>query len=275
VDRDAPALPAFLAAAGHPVRWQLLRELAGSDLAVRELTARLGRPQNLISYHLGKLRRAALVAARRSSADGRDTYYSLDVGRCGDLLAGAGLALHPALGLSPAPPAVPVPARVLFLCTGNSARSQMAEALVRDRTGGAVDAASAGSRPKPVHPHAVTVMAARGIDIAGARPKHLDEFTGLRFDRVITLCDRVKEVCPEFPGHPRPVHWSLPDPAADPGGRPAFDRVAEALTERITFLLHTLTAPNFAQPWREKPRTSPSLDGKTPDFAQPDEKESS
>ncbi|MEU8818323.1 MarR family transcriptional regulator [Actinoplanes sp. NPDC048796] len=228
--------PSFLLAAGHPVRWRLLSELAGGDLAVRELTARLGQPQNLVSYHLGKLRRAALVTARRSSADGRDTYYSLDLTRCSALLAGAGAALHPALSLTPPPTPPAGSGRVLFLCTGNSARSQMAEALLRHHTGGAVEAYSAGSRPKPIHPHAVTVMAARGLDLSAARPKHLGEFTGERFDFVITLCDRVKEVCPEFPGPARRAHWSMPEPA----GLPDFELVADELTSRITFLRHTI-----------------------------------
>jgi protein-tyrosine-phosphatase/DNA-binding transcriptional ArsR family regulator len=237
------APPGFVTAAGHPVRWGLLSELARGDLAVHELTARLGQPQNLVSYHLGKLRRAALVTARRSSADGRDTYYSLALAHCAGLLSGAGAALHPGLRLDPPSPATPVAGRVLFLCTGNSARSQMAEALLRERTAGAVQAYSAGSRPKPVHPSAVSVMAARGIDLGSARPKHLDQFTGHHFDVVITLCDRVKEVCPEFPGCPRDAHWSIPDPASDPDGLPAFQRVADDLAERIDFLLHTLVTP--------------------------------
>jgi ArsR family transcriptional regulator, arsenate/arsenite/antimonite-responsive transcriptional repressor / arsenate reductase (thioredoxin) len=227
----------FLTTAGHPLRWRLLTELARGDLAVRELTALLGQPQNLVSYHLAKLRKASLVTARRSSADGRDTYYSLDLAGCSGLLAGTGAALHPALRLRPPPPpAGPVTARVLFLCTGNSARSQMAEALLRQRTGAA--AFSAGSRPKPIHPHAVTVMAARGIGLAAARPKHLDEFRDDRFDYVITLCDKVKEICPEFPGHPRPAHWSL----AEPVDLPDFERLADQLAERIDFLLHVLVS---------------------------------
>jgi ArsR family transcriptional regulator, arsenate/arsenite/antimonite-responsive transcriptional repressor / arsenate reductase (thioredoxin) len=234
--------PAFLAAVGHPVRWRLLSELARSDLAVHELTALLGQPQNLVSYHLGKLRKAAMVSARRSSADGRDTYYSLDLARCSDLLSGTASALHPALRFGPPADAGAVSGRVLFLCTGNSARSQMAEALLRHRTAGAVEAFSAGSRPKPIHPHATTVMAARGIDLTQARSKHLDEFAGDRFDRVITLCDRVKEICPEFPGPSRPAHWSLADPSADPGGRAAFEHLADELTRRIEHLLPTLAA---------------------------------
>ncbi|MGC5286946.1 ArsR family transcriptional regulator [Micromonospora sp. DT231] len=236
------AAPGFVTAVGHPVRWRLISELAHSDLAVHELTALLGQPQNLVSYHLGKLRKAEVVTARRSSADGRDTYYSLALARCGDLLSGIGAALHPGLRLTPPTPATAVTGRVLFLCTGNSSRSQMAEALLRERTAGAVAAYSAGSRPKPVHPHATTAMAARGIDLTGALPQHVDAFTGQRFDVVITLCDRVKEVCPEFFDNPRLVHWSIPDPAADPDGLPAFERVADDLAERIGFLLHAFSA---------------------------------
>jgi protein-tyrosine-phosphatase len=222
-------VPAFLTAAGHPLRWRLLAELSASDRPVQELTALVDQPQNLVSYHLGLLRKANLVSRRRSSADGRASYYSLDLMRCRELLAAAGGALHP--GLLPGVLRKPS-GSVLCLCTGNSSRSQMAEALLRHRTGGAVRVRSAGSRPKPVHPSAVAVMAERGIDIAGARSKHLDEFTGHAFDFVITLCDRVREVCPEFPGHPRTVHWSIPDP----DDRPAFVRVADELANRIEFL---------------------------------------
>jgi protein-tyrosine-phosphatase len=240
------APPAFLRLAGHPLRWRLLSELAGSDRQVHELTALLGQPQNLVSYHLGQLRRSTLVSTRRSSADGRDAYYSVDLDRFGQLLATTGGALHPALLLAPAPPPVPPPGqaavRVLFLCTGNSSRSQMAEALLRHGAGSTVQVCSAGSHPKDVHPHAMSVMAEFGIDLTGARAKHLDEYIDDRFDYVITLCDRVREVCPEFPGEPRPVHWSIPDPAGAADGYPAFQRVAHELAGRIRFLLYRITA---------------------------------
>jgi len=238
--------PEFVVAAGHPLRWRLLTELARGDRQVHELTALVGQPQNLVSYHLGKLRRAALVTARRSSADRRDTYYTLDLARCSAMLADAGGVLHPGLRLVPRSPVAAEGARVLFLCTGNSSRSQMAEALLRHRTGGAVRAFSAGSNPKPIHPYAVAALADRGVELGAARSKHLSEFAGERFDRVITLCDRVREVCPEFPGHPSPTHWSVPDPASDPAGRPAFDRVAAELGERLTFLLYDLNPPEEA-----------------------------
>jgi ArsR family transcriptional regulator, arsenate/arsenite/antimonite-responsive transcriptional repressor / arsenate reductase (thioredoxin) len=240
--------PRFLRLAGHPLRWRLLTELARSDRRVSELCELASRRQSLISYHLRQLRDGGLVSMRRSAADGRDTYYVLDLARCGELLAGAGVSLHP--GLATSTPAraragrrSPL-ARVLFLCTGNSARSQMAEALCEHLSDGAVRAVSAGSRPKPLHANAVRVMRERGIDIAGRRPKHLSEFAAERFDYVISLCDRVREVCPEFPGGPALIHWSIPDPARQPGDDeqtlPAFERTATELSTRIDFLIQAI-----------------------------------
>jgi protein-tyrosine-phosphatase/DNA-binding transcriptional ArsR family regulator len=237
--------PRFLQLVGHPLRWRLLTELARSDRRVGELCEMAGRRQSLVSYHLRRLRDGGLVELRRSAADGRDTYYVIDLARCGELLVGVGVALHPAVA-PPAPPQLrrkddSTPARVLFLCTGNSARSQMAEALCEQLSGGRVSAVSAGSHPKPLHPHAVRVMRRRGIDIAGRRSKHLDEFAGRRFDYVISLCDRVREICPEFPGAPELIHWSIPDPARDAGGGeetlPAFEGAAGELRNRIGFLI--------------------------------------
>src|SRR5215218_2413843 len=95
------APPRFLRLAGDPLRWRLLRELARSDLRVGELCELAGRRQNLVSYHLRRLRDGGLVSTRRSAADGRDSYYVLELGRCGELLASAGASLHP--GLAPAP----------------------------------------------------------------------------------------------------------------------------------------------------------------------------
>ncbi len=244
----ALAPPAFLQLAGHPLRWRLLSELARSDRLVHELSALVGEAQNLVSYHLAKLRDGRLVSARRSAADGRDTYYGLDLARVGALLSAAGGALHPGLQLSqPSPdPAAIAPARMLFLCTGNSARSQMAEALVRARSGGAIEAVSAGSHPKPLHPNAVRAMRERfGLDISGQASKSLDQFAGQPFDWVISLCDRVREVCPPFPGAPETVHWSLPNPATgepDEATYPLFLATAEELSTRIDFQLAALAA---------------------------------
>ncbi|HEY0649365.1 ArsR family transcriptional regulator [Phenylobacterium sp.] len=241
------APPAFLQLAGHPLRWRLLSELARSDRLVQELAGLVGEAQNLVSYHLGKLRDGRLVNARRSSADRRDTYYGLDLVRIGALLSVAGGALHPGLRL--APPQrddALVGAKVLFLCTGNSARSQMAEALARALSGGAIEAVSAGSHPKALHPNAVRVMAEDyGLDIAGQASKSLDLFEGERFDWVISLCDRVREVCPEFPDRPEVVHWSIPNPATgepDDVTYPLFRDTAAELSTRIGFLIADMAA---------------------------------
>jgi len=234
-----------------PQRWRVLTELADSDRRVGELTERLGKPQNLVSYHLRELRSAGLVSARRSAADGRDTYYRVDLDRCADLLIDAAAALHPAVRLElvpPSPDATLRPRRrtpkVLFLCTGNSARSQIAEALLEHRSGHAIQARSAGSHPKPLHPNAVRVMAERGLDIAEHTTKHFGRFARHRFDCVITLCDKVKEVCPESPGTPQAIHWSVRDPAREPGtddeSLSAFRRTAAELETRIGFLLDAI-----------------------------------
>jgi ArsR family transcriptional regulator, arsenate/arsenite/antimonite-responsive transcriptional repressor / arsenate reductase (thioredoxin) len=238
--------PPFLRLAGHPVRWRLLSELARSDRRVGELCELAEERQSLVSYHLRQLRDGGLVSARRSLADGRDTYYVLEMVRCGELLVNAGASLHPGLASTVGSHGDRrvARARVLFLCTGNSARSQMAEALAEHLSEGAVRAASAGSHPKPLHPNAVRVMRERGIDLAGRRSKHLSEFADQRFEYVISLCDRVREVCPEFPGAPQAMHWSVRDPAREPGtddeSLPAFERTAAELETRIGFLLEAI-----------------------------------
>ena len=244
------SVPAVFQLAGHPLRWRLMAQLAQSDRRVRELIDALEESQPLISYHLRQLREAGLVKAHRSSFDRRDSYYSLDVHRYRELLTDAGIALHPALEVTVQKSAPTLRrrrrrrVRVLFLCTGNSARSQIAEALLRELSAGAVEAFSAGSKPKSVHANAVAAMRACGIDIANQRSKPVDAFARRRFDYVITLCDRVREVCPEFPGEPQTIHWSIPDPAIEPGSDdetyPACQRAAAELKARVSFLLHQI-----------------------------------
>jgi protein-tyrosine-phosphatase len=256
--------PEFLQLAGHPLRWRLLAELARSDRMVHELTGLVGEPQNLVSYHLGKLRDGRLVSARRSSADRRDAYYTVDLARIGGLLSATGGALHPGLRLTPLPSEAAAlrAVRVLFLCTGNSARSLMAEALARARSGGVIEAYSAGSHPKPVHPNAVRVMREEhGIDLSGQASKHLNVFAGQRFDWVISLCDRVREVCPEFPGHPETIHWSIANPAVgdadDDASYPLFQQTAAELVTRIGFLFAVLTDRRARPDTKETPWPSP------------------
>jgi protein-tyrosine-phosphatase len=252
VPTDSPEVSSleFLQLVADPLRWQLLDELGRSDRRVGELCGLVGKPQSLVSYHLRELRSAGLVSARQSAADGRDTYYQGNIVRFGDLLSAAGADLHPAVRLGRTdvdPPAVGRgrKERVLFLCTGNSARSQIAEGLLVHRTRGAVVARSAGSHPKPLHQNAVRVMNERGIDISRNRSKHLDRFTRERFERVITLCDKVREVCPEFPGQPTTAHWSMADPAAESADAdvsyPAFVRTADEIEARVELLIAQLS----------------------------------
>lgn len=234
----------FLQLVADPQRWQLLSHLSESDRRVGELAGLTGEAQNLVSYHLRELRTAGVVTSRRSSADGRDTYYRLDLERYAALFAEAASALHPSVRLAPV---VPPPGagrqrkklQVLFLCTGNSARSQMAEAFLADRLGDRVDVSSAGSHPKALHPLAVAALAERGINIAGNTTRHFDAFNKKRFDRIITLCDKVREVCPDFPGDPRYAHWSMPDPSLE-GTTEAFARAAEEIDTRVTQLVAQL-----------------------------------
>jgi ArsR family transcriptional regulator, arsenate/arsenite/antimonite-responsive transcriptional repressor / arsenate reductase (thioredoxin) len=237
------------------LRWRLLNELARSDRRVGELCALAGQRQSLVSYHLRQLRDGGCVSMRRSAADGRDTYYTLDLARCRELLSTAGLSLHPGLGSAPRPyigrdPVSP-PVRVLFLCTGNSARSRIAEALAEHLSGGAVSAASAGSDPKPLHPNAVRVMRERGIDLAGRGSTHLSELATEPFDYVISLCDRLREVCPEVADWPEPIHWSIPNPSHGSGSDeetlPAFERTATELQTRIGFLIEAIEQTTTSQ----------------------------
>ncbi len=242
--------PSFLKLLAHELRWRLVEALARSDRRVQELVQLVDEPTNLVSYHLRQLRGQALVTERRSAADGRDVYYSLDLDRVKGLYLAAGESLHPGFSDRAAPVAGETGVgsaprvRVLFLCTHNSARSQMAEAICRRLGNGRVETASAGTEVTRVHPLAVREMAERGIDISGQRSKSMDEFAGERFDVVVTVCDNARESCPIFPGDPERIHWSIADPSAvtseEPERRQAFKRAADELTTRIRYLLALL-----------------------------------
>ena len=128
--------------------------------------------------------------------------------------------------------------RVLILCTGNSARSQMAEGLLRDHAGDRFQVESAGTQPGSVRPEAIAVMREVGIDITGHRSKHVDEFSGQQFDYVITVCDNARETCPVFLGNAQQLHRDFEDPAAYTGPEEerlaAFRRVRDELRSYLT-----------------------------------------
>lgn len=127
--------------------------------------------------------------------------------------------------------------QVIFVCTGNSARSQMAEAILRHEASDRFDVVSAGVMPRGVHPLAIEALARVGIDISGAESKSVGLFLGRRFDYVITLCDRARATCPVFPGGSETLHWGLDDPAEVEGSEAeqaaAFDRVLKEVSGRI------------------------------------------
>jgi arsenate reductase len=146
--------------------------------------------------------------------------------------------------------------RVLFLCTANSARSQIAEGLLRARGGARVDVGSAGTRPAGVvNPYALEVLRESGVDVGAARPKLVDDVMAEGWDVVITVCDAARDVCPVFPGPAIRAHWGVADPAAEAGDaeekRRAFRAAARVLGHRIDRMLalplESLTAAGLAE----------------------------
>ena len=127
--------------------------------------------------------------------------------------------------------------RLLVLCTGNSARSQMAEGLFRETVGDRFEVFSAGTKPTAVRPEAVAIMHEVGIDISAHRSKSADEFLGQKFRYVVTVCDNARESCPIFPGKAERIHWSFDDPAAVQGGpverESAFRRVRDQIARKV------------------------------------------
>jgi protein-tyrosine-phosphatase/DNA-binding transcriptional ArsR family regulator len=252
----------FFRALADDKRLAILRLLALSDLRAGEISAALSLPSNAVSYHLKQLSTLGLLLDHRSSSDGRDVYYRLDLEHLDRLYMQAGDALHPGLvpsgqlGAEVIAPAV-IPLRVLFLCTHNSARSQLAEAILRHMGGEQVDVFSAGSMPTEVHPNTLVVLGDLGIDSSKLYAKSLDQFLGESFDYIITVCDRVRDSCPVFRGDPFQIHWSFPDPDVIEDPEPqlaAFRQTAVELQTRVRYLLllpHPRTGERMLPPKNE------------------------
>ena len=137
--------------------------------------------------------------------------------------------------------------KILVLCTGNSARSQMGEGLFRTEGGEGFEVSSAGITPSSVRPEAIAVMKEIGIDISGQRSKSVDEFAGQSMDYVVTVCDNARDNCPLFPAATERLHWSLEDPAAVQGSEEerlaAFRRIRDQLHERVKTFFRDRAAP--------------------------------
>jgi len=214
---------------GHPGRlavFRLLMRFAPQGVRPTEIASALGLKQNTLSHHLADLTGCGLVQVRR---EGRSLFYAVDLHKTESLIGYLALDLgraRPDL----MPKALPekansmpdTPFNVLFICSGNSARSIFAEALLRDLGKGRFVAHSAGRRPgTAINPFALEVLARNGHDTAGLRAKHLSEFQGPaapQMDFVFTVCDTAAaEECPPWPGQPITGHWGLPDPVKATG----------------------------------------------------------
>lgn len=221
-------------------RWNILRSLRTSDRQVGELVTQTGLPQNLVSYHLGVLRQAGLVQQHRSDADGRATYYGVNLGELATLYRQVGVSLVIPTWIAP----TELPARtVVFLCRANSARSQIAEGWLRALTGGRVAVRSGGTQPTQVHPMASQVMAEVGIDIGHQQAKAITALSDLSPDVIVTVCDIAREECSLWPEVGEHLHWSIPDPAAVTGEAErlaAFRSVRDELRQRTEGLIGLL-----------------------------------
>lgn len=253
METSLDARAADFAALAHPARlaiFRLLARRAPGRVPAGEIAQATGLRANTASVHLATLARSGLIEGRRA---GKQVLYALDAARTGALIDYLALDCcrgRPAL-CAPLTRAVlthPGTAgagmrTVLFLCTGNSARSIMAEAILNGVGAGRFRAHSAGIRPRAaLNPHAVETLVCHGFETAGLRPKHPDVFRGAdapRFDLIITVCDAAANAeSPPWPGHPVTGHWSVPDPAraTGPGAARAFDRAFALIRRRIAAL---------------------------------------
>ena len=215
VQRTLQLRAARHAALGEPVRLAIVDELALSDRAPVELRRLVGLESNLLAHHLDVLESVGMINRSRSSGDGRRRYVHLLRESLRDLSPGRKV----------------VPARALFVCTRNSARSQLAAALWRSLTGAAAE--SAGTHPAGrVHPGAIAAAKRAGMDITGAIPRTLDR-VGKLPDIVVTVCDQAHE---ELAPDDSWLHWSVPDPVAV-STRAAFDAALAELSGRIAVLI--------------------------------------
>ncbi len=222
-------------------RWRIIRILRFGDYQVSELVERLQQPQNLISYHLGILRQAGFVQLHRSDADGRVLFYSLSHTQLRTGLAQVAAALQLSVPDPATLPAVPL----LFLCTGNSIRSQMAEAWVRHLSGGRIPVQSAGNRPQQIHPLTYVVMQEVGLDLSQHRSKGLEVLNHFPAQIGVSVCDFAREDCPTFLRVPVLLHWSIPQPErlhrqSGSSELEVFRGLRDAIRERVEGLFSLL-----------------------------------
>jgi arsenate reductase len=241
---DHDSLATMLKALGHPARLEMLKTLArDGEAGCLEIMRGVPLAQSTVSEHLRVLKEAGLVHQR--SPSGRSA-YRIDRGALVWLKQSV-----IALG-EPVEEVSPVSKRVLFLCTGNSARSIIAEALLKDMGGPDFHVSSAGTDPRGIHPLTAKVLAMAGLDVSDSRSKHLSEFLEQQFDYVITVCDAAAERCPVFPGDPQRIHWSFADPAAVEGSEveklAAFQATLREMRNRLAPFIEVARRSTPARP---------------------------
>lgn len=225
--------PEILSTLANDMRWRLIQVLLLSDHRVSELVTITGQPKNLVFYHLKALRKMGIVSTRRSDADRRDTYYSLNWKRLQALLDEVGLALRPT-----GPQRDDL--RILFVCTHNNARSQMAQGIMHHLSNGTVHVCSAGCQPTQIHPDAIRTMDNLNIDIRSQFSQGFKAVGDVPFDYVISLCDKARNACTKYRSDGVKLHWGYADPTAifDPTERAAaFESLAHHLYDRIQAFL--------------------------------------
>ncbi len=233
--------PQILGVLADPTVWGIVTHLTQSDAHQQELAQALGVSPDDITAKATQLQPLGVISARQSDSNPQLTFYRLDLAALRDAWTAAGTAIHPFVGgvEEGLPDQITSKPRVLFLCTHNSARSQMAEGMLRHFSKGKVEAFSAGSVATRIHPQAIDTMNQAGIDITNQRSKHMDEYTGENFDYVITVCDQQHETCPVFPGTPKRIHWSFADPSAvaEEDQPQAFKSVANQMRNLLRYFL--------------------------------------
>jgi arsenate reductase len=242
---DATSTFAALGSPGRLAVFRLLMRHAPQGVRPTEIAQSLDLKQNTLSHHLAALEQVGLIRHQR---DGRSLFYTVDLDRAGALVAYlVNDCCRGRPGLCPALPeteaAMTRPYNVLFICSGNSARSIFAEAILNDLGAGRFRAFSAGTRPgTALNPYAITVLERAGHDVSGLRSKHISEFEqpdAPQMDFVFTVCDAAaSEECAPWPGQPMTAHWGLPDPVKATGTDAekalAFARTYAELHKRLT-----------------------------------------
>lgn len=222
IDSEAVTRASIFAALADPGRLAIVDRLLLGDASPTELQLLLSMPSNLVAHHLGVLQKAGVVRRIPSEGDRRRTYLTINTDALAAMLPSAARQAH----------------RVVFVCSENSARSQLAAAIWNHRSTVPVPAASAGTHPADeVHPAAVAAARRQGLPLEPRTPRHLDDVLTAD-DLVIAVCDKVHE---ELPADVPRIHWSIPDPARAARGD-AFDRVILELARRIDHLAPQMQA---------------------------------